>query len=122
MTEQDVPHGRNAALSLIQTMIGELWDKARDAATLIEQLRSDNNSLSKRVAELETSLHRSETQLTERNQLIEELQKQPEILSTVDVGERLLYLAPDEREALERQINDLLARINAHLGSHESGK
>lgn len=34
----------------------------------------------------------------------------------IDVGERLLYLSPDEREALERQINDLLTRINAHLG------
>ena len=117
MADPEISSGRNAAMNIIQAAMTELWEKAQRAVDRIEALRGDNAELRVRIEELEHTLRGMESQLTQKDQRIEQLQKQPELHPGVEVGERLLYLSPDEREALERQINDLLVRINAHLGS-----
>ena len=117
MALQDAQTGRGAALNIIQAAMSELWDKAKRAAAHIEQLRRENQELHTRVSELEHTLRTLEGQLTRKDEEIDVLRGHSRTSGTVDVGERLLYLSPDEREALERQINDLLTRINTHLGS-----
>ena len=118
MADQESTAGRNTAMNIIQAALTELWEKAQLAVDRIEALRGDNHELRVRIEELEHTLRNLESQLTKKHQRIEQLQKHPATLGGVEVGERLLYLSPDEREALERQINDLLLRINAHLGSN----
>ncbi len=117
MADPETSAARHAAMNLIQAALTELWQKAQNAVAHIEELRSENTQLRVRVEELEHTLRSMQTQLTQKDQQFEDLQKRAEHSSAVEVGERLLYLSPDEREALERQIDDLLKRINAHLGS-----
>jgi chromosome segregation ATPase len=118
MADSETSAGRNAAMNIIQAALAELWQKARAAVARIEELREENGQLSTRVQELEHTLRTMESQLTQKEQRIEALEKHPPHHTAVEVGERLLYLTPDEREALERQIDDLLKRINTHLGSN----
>ncbi|MCZ7555536.1 MAG: hypothetical protein M5R41_03930 [Bacteroidia bacterium] len=104
-------------MNIIQAALADLWQKAKAVVAQIEALREENGQLRTRVEELELTLRTMESQLTQKEQRIEALENHPPHHTAVEVGERLLYLSPDEREALERQIDDLLKRINSHLGS-----
>ena len=115
MPDELPPQG--TAQNSIQRALQGLWDRAQKAADLIAALRTDNSALKTRIEELETAVREQQALLTEKDHKVKELQEKSTTLSSVDVGEGLLYLSPDEREALERQIDDLIARINAHLGS-----
>ncbi len=116
MVQDDMPQG-GSAQNAIQNALQGLWERAQKAADMIAELRTDNSALRTRVEELETAMREQQALLHEKDSKVKELQEKSATLSSVDVGEGLLYLSPDEREALERQINDLIARINAHLGS-----
>ncbi len=117
MAETETPARRHPAAGIVETLLGELWKKVRKAAARIEELRLENNRLQTRIEELEHSMSTMEALLTQKEEKIESLEKHPPHYTAIEVGERLLYLSPDEREALERQIDDLLRRINTHLGS-----
>ena len=106
-----------AIQGVIQAALNGLWERTQKAVELITQLKDANAALSKRIEELEAAQRAFEAQLAEKDQLINTLQEKTGMPSSVDVGNGLLYLSPDEREALERQIDDLLRRITAHLGS-----
>ncbi len=117
MTQHELPSQGGAMQNIIQVALQGLWDRAQQAVELITRLRTENADLSRRVEELEAAQRAFEAQLAEKDNLITTLQEKKATPSSVDVGDGLLYLSPDEREALERQIGDLLRRINTHLGS-----
>jgi chromosome segregation ATPase len=116
MVQDDKPQG-GGAQAAIQDALQGLWERAQKAADMILQLRADNKELRTRIEELENAVQEQQALLNEKDDKVKELLDASSTLSSVDVGEGLLYLSPDEREALERQINDLIVRINAHLGS-----
>ena len=120
MVQNNTPLPGGNAQGIIQTALQTLWEKAQLAADRIAQLREENNSLKSRVEELEATLQEQQSRISEQEHKAKELQEKSSALASVDVGDGLLYLSPDEREALERQIDDLIARINAHLGSDPS--
>ncbi|MDT8324444.1 MAG: hypothetical protein RRA94_10050 [Bacteroidota bacterium] len=117
MVQDDMSPQGGGAQNAVQHALKGLWERVQKAADMITQLRADNRALRARVEELETAVRDQQALLNEKDNKVKELLEKSATLSSVDVGEGLLYLAPDEREALERQINDLIARINAHLGS-----
>ncbi len=117
MTQHEMPAQGGTMQNIIQVALQGVWDRAQKAVELITRLRSENVDLMSRIEELETAQRAFEAQLAEKDNLINTLQENSSSLSSVDVGDGLLYLSPDEREALERQISDLLKRINTHLGS-----
>lgn len=117
MTQHEMPIQGGSAANIIQLALQGLWEKAQKAADRIKGLREENENLQQRVTELEGTVSELQSQLTEQVNYHKELKEKSATLSSVDVGDGLLYLSPDEREALERQISDLIARINAHLGS-----
>jgi uncharacterized protein YlxW (UPF0749 family) len=117
MVQDDMPPQGGGAQHAIPHALQNLWEHVQKAADMITRLRADNSTLQARVDELETAAREHQALLDEKDNKMKELAEQSSALSSVDVGEGLLYLSPDEREALERQINDLIARINAHLGS-----
>ncbi len=119
MVQNDTPQPGGTAANAIQSALQGLWQKAQQAADRIRELREENTSLRGRLEELEATVREQEALLTEKEQKLKELQEKSATPSSVDVGDGLLYLSPDEREALERQITDLIARINAHLGSDD---
>ncbi len=117
MTQHELPAHGGAMQNIIQLALQGLWDRAQKAVELITRLRSENAALTQRVEELESAQRLFDEQLAEKENLITTLQEKKATPASVDVGDGLLYLSPDEREALERQIGDLLRRINTHLGS-----
>ncbi|MFA6234690.1 MAG: hypothetical protein WC824_10970 [Bacteroidota bacterium] len=117
MTQHEMPNQGGTNQNSIQAALQTVWDRAQKAVELITRLRSENADLVQRVDELEAAQRAFEAQLAEKDHFIFKLQEKTSSLSSVDVGDGLLYLSPDEREALERQISDLLKRINSHLGS-----
>jgi hypothetical protein len=117
MVQNDMPIPSGNTQSVIQTALKGLWDKAQKAADLIKHLREENGVLKSRLEDLEQVVREQQVQITDKDNHAKEFQEKSAALSSVDVGDGLLYLSPDEREALERQIDDLIARINTHLGS-----
>ncbi|MFZ1731181.1 MAG: hypothetical protein WBQ23_01650 [Bacteroidota bacterium] len=117
MTQHEMPIQGGTMQNIIQLALQGVWDRAQKAVDMITRLRSENADLLQRLQELESNQLAFEAQLAEKEHLITTLQEKTSSLSSVDVSDGLLYLSPDEREALERQISDLLKRINAHLGS-----
>ena len=117
MMQNDIPEANGDRTNVIDEILQHLWDRAQRAANLIRDLREENSALKNRLTELEATLQQQQALLIQRDNTVKELQEKSATLSSVDVGEGLLYLTPDEREALERQISDLIVRINAHLGS-----
>jgi hypothetical protein len=117
MNHQDLPLQGGTMQNVIQAALAGLWDRTQKAVELITRLRDENATLVRRIEELEAAQRAFEAQLAEKEQFIKTLQENAGMPSSVDVGSGLLYLSADEREALERQIDDILKRITAHLGS-----
>jgi hypothetical protein len=107
--EEEHPHQH------IQTLIKEVREKAYRAAGMLKELRVQNRTLEDRNKELEGVVLRLQKEVEEKTVEIAHLQVSMKSPSTIDVGDRLLYFSADEREALERQINELLARVSSHL-------
>lgn len=123
----DIPeahhHTEHPALAGLHASIKEFRDRVTRAVALISDLRRRNEELERMVASHEHAMRELQERLDEREFRIIELEEQAQRSPTssptglsVDTVEKLLYLSPDEREALERQIGDLIARIDAHLG------
>lgn len=105
------------ALNIIQEALQELWDRAQTAAQMLAALREENAELHEENTQLRSSAAELQQKLEDTSTQLEESRSAAGLLAGIDVEERLLYLSPDEREALERQIDELLQRINTHLGS-----
>jgi len=114
---KDITHGLpEPTMETIKASLAELRGKVETLAEKLRLIQGEKESLMQERDSLHELGRQMELNLTEKEQTIIELQERSTLKTTVDVGERLLYLSPDEREALERQISDLLSRINVHLG------
>ncbi len=106
--ERNLQHAaEDMVVKNIQTVIEGIRERIETAADAIRSLRGKNDELGQKVRELETA----NAELAKR---IQELEN-GRTANALDVGERLFYLSADEREALERQIDDLLSRVHSHL-------
>jgi hypothetical protein len=92
----------------------ELWRKISIVTGVIQQLKESNKALFERNNELEETVHSLEDELRIRDKKIQDIEEKRSL--NVDVGDRLLYLTPDEREAMEQQIDELLALLKPHVG------
>ena len=102
--DADLQHAaENIVLKNIQSGMAAIRDKVAKSNDVLRELRLQNAQLEKTIAELQGRLAQAEKRNSSNDQ------------NFVEVGDRLLYFSPDEREALERQINDLLNRVQSHL-------
>lgn len=116
-------HSENPALAGLHASIKEFRDRVTRAAALIADLRRRIDEVERTNASQESALRELQERLDEKEFRIIELEEQMQIGAnaptpglSIDTVEKMLYLSPDEREALERQISDLITRIDAHLG------
>lgn len=93
----------------------DLWDKAKRAAEMITNLRESNEKLTEYVKSLEKSIKELQEKVTEKEKEIEEQKKHGSTMRALEAPEGVFILSPDEREALERKITDLLQRLNTHV-------
>ncbi len=100
----------------LEELLFDLQKKIQLAAHKIETLKAENADLRDQIAILkdDQAIHSAETDVLKQH--LTELEEKLSQSLAVDVGERISYLSPDEREALERQIDALIARIDTHLG------
>lgn len=123
----DIPeahhHSENPALAGLHASIKEFRDRVTRATALIADLRRRIDELERTNTSQESALREMQERLDEKEFRIIELEEHVQNLGnatppglSVDTVEKMLYLSPDEREALERQISDLISRIDAHLG------
>ena len=98
-----------------QSALADVKEKLRRVAAIMRGLKDENVSLRNKTKELSEKVSVLESEVSKKEALLQEMKNQSLSRTSVEVGERLLYLSPDEREALERQIQDLLARIESHL-------
>ncbi|MBI5647960.1 MAG: hypothetical protein HY962_13605 [Ignavibacteriae bacterium] len=109
--DADLQHAaENIVLKNIQNAMASIRERVTKAAETIRSLKESKAQLESRVVELEELVRR----LEERPVATSE-RKSDGSQNTIELGDRLLYFSPDEREALERQINELLERVQAHL-------
>jgi chromosome segregation ATPase len=106
----------DASLASIQAVLKELRDKTFRAAGVIRDLKEQLRSAEQRATQSETTLHDSRQRLEEKERELRHMQKELAERPSLDVADKVLYFSADEREALERQISDLLVRVQSHLG------
>lgn len=106
----------NPLFASLQQAMTEFREKASSAVKTLKQLKERVKTLESDNTALERTLADLRKELEEKNALVLKFRDSKSGSHSIDVGERLLYFSPDEREALERQINDLLERLNTHLG------
>jgi hypothetical protein len=109
--ENDLQHAaENIVLRNIQIALKDIREKWSRAAGTLRELRARNAELESRNATLEERLQNLEAQLSAKGAGQSTGMRMP-----IDVASELLYFSPDEREALERQIAELLERVDSHL-------
>ncbi|MBL0176708.1 MAG: hypothetical protein IPP94_15835 [Ignavibacteria bacterium] len=109
--ENDLQHAaENIVLRNIQSALKDIREKWTRAAGVLRELRVRNAELESRNADLEEQLRNLETQRSAKG-----ADRNAGMRMPIDVASELLYFSPDEREALERQIAELLERVDSHL-------
>ena len=103
-------HSREQLAAALQ----DLWRKITAVTSIVQSLRESNAALLQRNADLEEKLGSLEEELRSRDKKNQDYEEKKSM--NVDVGDRLLYLTPDEREAMEQQIDELLALLKPHVG------
>ena len=96
----------------IENALREFWDKARAAAALIAELRTERRSLNDRLTEVEREFAALRSELTAKEQEMKRLRVENVQLLSSNGHE---FLTDDEKESLKSRIRELIARINSHL-------
>lgn len=95
----------------LDEILQRLWEKARVVSESLTRLREENQSLKKRVTDLE---HVERKLISEIQKSDGDVQKvRSELLKLQSNGSDLL--TKEEREALKARIKDLISRINSRL-------
>ena len=115
MNDDSILYPDDASDESIKVLVKEIREKAYRAATMIKELKLQNQHLEERNKAVEAEVLELRQQLEVKTRDIEDIRENMKSVSAIDVGDRLLYFSPDEREALERQITELLARVSSHL-------
>jgi len=106
--EISVPQENN----LLEGVFKAIWEKARAASDLINQLREERRELSGRVAELEAEVQKLLTSVAEQEQEFRRLKTEHTQLLNSN-GSNLL--TEDDKERLKARMRDLIAKINSYL-------
>lgn len=106
----------DGSLASVQAMLKDLREKAFRAAGLIKELREQLRGAEQKAAHAEHETLDLRKRLEEKERELRHMQKELAERPSLDVADKVLYFSADEREALERQINDLLVRVQSHLG------
>lgn len=88
----------------IQTSLQKLWEKARRLSEFLLRLREENQSLRRRLEDLERRERELVTELKGREQEMQRLQSNGTGIFT-----------HEEKEALAGRLRDLIAKLNARL-------
>lgn len=109
--ESDFQHAaENLVFRNIQTALKEIREKWTRASGLLRDLKAKNEELGMRNLELEELVEKLQAELAEGSRGADKGSRE-----SIDVPGELLYFSADEREALERQIAELLERVETHL-------
>jgi chromosome segregation ATPase len=96
----------------IDTLIRSFWEKAHAASELITRLRSEQRSLSDRVAQLEREVTGLRSDVTNRDTELKRVRYERDQLLNSNGHERM---TDEEKEHLKERIRELIAKINSHL-------
>ncbi|MEX2117758.1 MAG: hypothetical protein WEB37_12815 [Bacteroidota bacterium] len=88
----------------LEGSLQKLWEKARRLSDILLRLKEENESLRRRLEEVEQKEHRLTSELKGREQEILKLQSNGSGMFT-----------HEEKEALVNKIRDLIAKLNARL-------
>ena len=99
----------------LEKALYELWDRMKKAVSVIQTLQQDNADLKKQAAELESRIAELEESVENKERVIDNLQSDGNG-GNLDGAERVSYFSDEERVELERKIDQLIERINTHLG------
>ena len=103
------------ALQSLDEALYELWDRMKKAVDRIQALTRENEQLKERNQALESEMREMQEHVEKKSALISQLESSGGTEQGVEDGERVFYLSNEEREQLEHRIDELLARIDAHL-------
>lgn len=93
----------------IEAMLRGLLDKAQHASELIASLRSENQTLNRRVEELEQHITQMERELSAREMELQ--QKEAKGFQSVENG----FLTPEEKAVMREKLKELIARIAQYV-------
>ena len=100
---------------LVESALLDLWDKAKRAVDAITSLRESNAKLLEHIKTLEKTIEELQKHISVKDKEIEGLSKKGSLAKQSDISDGVFYLSPEEREALEKKITELLQRLHAHL-------
>jgi predicted RNase H-like nuclease (RuvC/YqgF family) len=93
----------------VEAMLRVLLEKAQHASEIISGLRSENQTLSRRVEELEQNLAQLQRELSAREMELQQKEAK---------GKQVLadsFLTPEEKAVMRQELKDLLARISQYV-------
>jgi hypothetical protein len=96
----------------IEHVLRAFWDKTRNAAELISQLRDANQQLTQRNELIERELHQIRSEIVSKESEIKKLKQehaQSQVITSGDV------FTSSEKEEVKSRIRGLIAKINSHL-------
>ncbi|MBI5476320.1 MAG: hypothetical protein HY964_06235 [Ignavibacteriales bacterium] len=96
----------------IEHVLRAFWDKTRNAAELISQLREMNAHLVKRNEILERELHQIRSEYALRENELKKLKQEHAQFQQITSGD---VFTSSEKEEVKTKIRDLIAKINSHL-------
>jgi chromosome segregation ATPase len=96
----------------LEDTLRAMWEKARAAAELISQLRSDRQVLGERVSELQKEVASLRSELQGREQELKRVRG--ENLQLLN-GNNHELLSAEEKEHIKNRIRELLAKLNSYL-------
>ena len=100
--DAEVTNGRE--IDQIESSLQKLWEKARRLSDVLLRLKEENQSLRRRLGELEEQERRMTKEMEGREQEILKLQSNGTGMFT-----------NEEKEALATKIRELIAKLNARL-------
>ena len=89
-----------------------LWDKVKEAADMITELKRERQQLHTRLTSVETELSDIRAELTNKEQEIKRLKG--ELAHSANSNGTGAF-STEEKEVLKNKIRDLIAKINSHL-------
>lgn len=108
---------RNALLLALEPALADLRRQTLMVVEHIESLKRENEELNGDNARLREQIEDLTKQLSETKEQFHDMQERPLTSLSLEERDGVVILSRTEKETLERQIDTLLERITAHLGS-----
>ena len=109
-TEIEVPAPKEA--QTFDDALRALWDKVREAADIIAEIKRERQHLQNRVMTIEDELSSIRGELVSKEQEIKRLKVE---LTQSSSSNGAVAIPIEEKEIIKNKIRDLIAKINSHL-------